>query len=200
MPYETSAVSKKLGNLRGYRGTKLDFLEKKINTLQRKVNRNEPELKCYQITGNGVSTLNNTLNAVHLTGIAQGDDSNTRDGRKISIKGFDFRGNCDRNLDVYLVKSLDGVTPVYLDFFPIRGSHIVDERHFQLRIVAYIKSMASNTTFWTYKRRFAIPQYTHYDGAGAGNVIQNGWYLVLKNNSGGTINADYALNIWYTDA
>lgn len=175
-------------------------LTRVIRSMQRQIRANKPETQCFQLSSTG-SVANATATVLHITGIAQGDDSNTRTGKKITVKGVEIRGYfSDRLLDVYLVKSKSGVAPVYADFATVLGGHVLDTKHYDYKQVAYIKPMQANTNFFKYKRRFPGVQNTHYGGAGAGSVIENGWYLVFKNNTGAAVTIQYSINVWYTDA
>lgn len=175
-------------------------LTRVIRSMQRQIRANRPEYQCFQLASTA-SVANATATVLHLTGIAQGDDSDTRTGKKITVKGVDIRGYfSDRLMDIYLVKSKSGVAPVYADFQTVLGGHILDDKHFDYKQVAYIKPMQANTNAFRYNKRFKGNQNTHYGGAAAGTIIENGWYLVFKNNTGAAVTIQYSINLWYTDA
>jgi len=135
-------------------------LNRVIRSMQRQIRANKAENQCFQLASTA-SVSNATATVLHLTGIAQGDASDSRTGKRINVKGVDIRGYfSDRLLDVYLVKSKSGVAPVYADFQTVLGGHILDDKHYDYRQVAYIKPMSATTTSFKYKRCFKGNQHS----------------------------------------
>lgn len=172
---------------------------KRLISLNRRVNLNTGELNCYQLIGS-TSIAPGTATTVNLTSISQGNDSNFRTGRRINIRGVSVHVHTnDRALDCYHINSKSGVAPTYTDFQPVIQGHIKDSAHYDFKVVKYIKSTEA-TTYWRYNKRYSGTQYCWYSGSGNNDVIRNGQFLTFKNDSLVTITVQYSCNVYYTDA
>lgn len=146
----------------------------------------------------GASDINNAnATVIHLTAIAQGDTREDRTGKHIGLLGFNIRGNVPRGVDVYLCKVRSGTAPVYADFVAREGGHVVVDKKFDIREVAYIKPMSAQTVHMKYVKRFKRPPKVYYDGTTNADGVNNLWFLVFKNNSGSTQGIQYSVDVWF---
>lgn len=175
-------------------------MRRRIARMQKQITANKAETKVIQFTANATALADAGFLALNLTNIGQGDDSYQRTGRRICIKGVDIRlWTSDRHADVYLIKTTGDTAPGYTSFAAVKGAHLDDAYHYDLKELAYIKSMAATSLFAKCSRRFK-GWYTYYSGTSATSFIKNGLYFCIKNNTGAGITYDYSINVYYTDA
>ena len=169
------------------------------SALYRQVLRNRGELHNKQYTG-VVTVPAGTATVRLLNDISQGDDSDDRSGRHITNYGYAMRGKTtDRALDVYIVHSKSGIAPLLADFQPIIGGFLKDESNKDLRIIKDLRHYASITTYFRGGARWKRGTNSAYSGPIGNNIVKNGYYLVLLNNSLAAVQCDYSLNWYYRD-
>lgn len=173
----------------------------KIKKLERKVAALQPELKTIQYSFVD-SILNNTIGLQDLFAtIVQGDGENQRLGDDIKVKSLSIRGNANgasgANADFYLVKMNNNDPsnpPVYGDFIGVYGGHIDRDDGEEI----YHKHCGhADLDVINYNHKFKYPLNVKFNRAGA--VEKNKWYMVVKNDSGGTIASELSVQIMYYD-
>jgi hypothetical protein len=168
-------------------------------TLYRQVLKNRGELHNKQYTGS-ITVTANSATVLHLTNISQGDDSDARTGRHITVYGYSLRGKLeDRALDCYIIHSKSGIAPVFADFQDIIGGHLKDESNKDLRIIRDLRNYRAQTTYFRADRRYKKGINTSYSGALGSDVVKNGYYLVFLNTTSGNLTAEYSMNFYYRD-
>lgn len=174
---------------------------KKIQSLSTQVYRNRGELKVKHGSVTSASMTTGSLGVLEMTLIAQGNDVYDRDGNHINCFGCNVSGYISNPLaDVYIVLSKNGVVPSYGDFQNTVGGFLYAPQREEFRVLGIVKnfnsthiaptSSGATTPIFT-KKTFRIP--TYYNGSAAGNGVRNRIYLVIKNDTGSTI--DHSLNV-----
>jgi len=174
-----------------------------IAKIKRTLGERKPEMKA-QAYGASETKLNGTVKVYEISDIAAGDEGYARDGLQVklhrvfytvSAKVASTTGPC-AGVDVYLITSKDAVAPVYADF------------------IAYIGGTVNKAQFSTWKQSclgagndgivqehhsFQYPMKLQYAGSAATACIKNRTYIVVKNNTGGSVDVQIASRIWFTD-
>lgn len=173
---------------------------KRLRRVERQVRANRPEMKFTQI-GSNAATATAAITAVNITAIAQGDSVNGRDGNKIKTWRCEIRGEVDPLQDVFLIQSHNGDIPVYADFLPQVGGFVQGTQcNVKFTEWAYMRPSPDQTTNCPVRivRKFRGMEISFSGLSTAAD--RNALYLVIKNNSGGSLNHNLSTRVWYTDA
>lgn len=169
---------------------------RRLENVQR-LRRPETKYAVFQHTG---TVGNATAVAVELTGIAEGNGPDQREGNHIKILRVDIRGVMDQPLDCYVIQGHTTTVPAYADFNAVAGGALsainnntkfTEWRHF----TGF--NLQSATT--SMKVRFPFGLKAKYNGTATTNCVDNRLFLFLKNNSGGDMSCELTVRVWYLD-
>lgn len=141
-----------------------------------------PELKTFYVAGEGyTSATKDVLNIIPMTAIAQGDDKNNRDGRKINPVGLQCRGYFAPDTTsaqvafrriIYIDWAYNGVLPTITDLLITNntraGKNYDTVDRFQILKDDYFPCLnnlnTENGTFSKFHEELYIPLKRHYIG------------------------------------
>lgn len=201
---------------KGFRKT--GTLLQQVRSLQKAVASLRPELKLTDIS---ISLVNVTTagSVTHITGIAQGDDTNGRTGNSISVKNIGLKGIIDEasmtNTGYYryafvvdkqqIADTSPGVADIFtgnpLTLFPTAASR---DRF----TILYLSPIISGTAAKSGNRLQA--GYVQYDWSGNINVAYNGtatsdiqkngiYFVFLSSDASNTVDFTATCRLQYTD-
>jgi len=174
-----------------------------IAKIKRTLGERKPEMKA-QAYGHAITKLNNTVEIQEITDIAAGDEGYARDGLQIKLHRVFYTVSAKvastvnpcAGVDVYLITSKTETAPVYADF------------------IAYIGGTANKAEFTTWKQSvlgsenqgvvqdahsFQFPMKIHYSGSASTACIKNRTWIVVKNNTGSSVDVQMTHRCWFTD-
>ncbi len=189
-----------------------------LKSLQRVVKKLQPEAK-YNDASLTMSNITSSGTIIHLTAIAQGATSSTRNGDAIRVSHIAFRwrmdmgsfgtGNFGSRVAIVQDKQQNPDTsPTISDIF--RSSNPVDalptltnlERFRILWLSDYLDHTMIQSGQQTNVREYTAKQSikVEYNGANTSDIQKNGLYFVfLTNDSNNTIDGDGICRIQFTD-
>mgnify|MGYP000089878283 FL=1 len=198
-------MSKRSSDVRGWahgrkrRKTTAD----KVAILERKVASRKPEAKHHSATATG-SLATGVISYLECTYLAEGTGIGERVGSQVRLLYTEYSlsvfsaTSAAYGVDLYLVTTRDGSTPVVADFlgspggFPDRDKYIKWKQH--------LTNADDNNGNLLTSYRWQYPMRVHFNGVTATDGIRNRTFLVVKNSTGSSVN--YAMNerTWFTDA
>lgn len=147
------------------------------------------------------ATATAAINAICINICQNNDDVNGRVGQKIKLWRVDIRGVVDPAQDVYLLQAHTADAPVYADFYGAgAGSFLNDTKvNTQFTEWHYVRPVPHQTTNCPFRitKKFRGMEVA-FDGTNS-TPVRNALYLVVKNDSGSSLNYSYSYTIWYTD-
>ena len=176
----------------------------KVQRIQRTLAERKPEMKAQGNATTG-SCLNGAVALIELSAIAEGDEGYARDGLQVKLHRVFYTAACYlagttnpvAGLDAYLVSVKDTSTPVYADFVAARGGTI--NKNTFVTWHQHITGGEQNNAIVQNSHSFQFPMKLHFDGPASTTCIKNKTYLVIKNNTGSTVDYHLSYRIWYTD-
>lgn len=136
---------------------------------------------------------------VDITEIAQGDNVNMRQGRKVRIAGVDITTHKENTLlDVHLVLAPQGIAPTLTSFYAVRGGKEVLNEKDEIKILhTFRNENTSQSYFASLNRKLNIvAKYATTDFP-----ICNSLYLVAINRSSSfSYNYDYMCKVYFHDS
>lgn len=209
-PQLSSAVAESLGNYvlpamtAAYGGYKYYRGRKPVSakTNRRRIILNTPETKINNLHINkSLAAAVNPFEVIDITAMAQGDDWAARTGRRIRGMRLWIRSVASsRNLDAFVVKSLDGTTPTASDFGAYMESGIADASKPNFKEILNLKNYRT-TSAHTFRNLNLRGLLTHYSGSGSGTVARNALFLVIRNlDTGTTHTLNGEINFYFRDA
>jgi hypothetical protein len=188
-------------NLRATRERKEKTLARKIASLEKRVRLNTGETKCKQFSAAGSSLLNNDILVIDLAQIPNGDSVNERTGYQLMVKKVRIRGHSSNHrVDWFLIRANGDDTPQYTDFHPTMGGGIDTHHLHQFKELRYFRPSIGTSGNVQTLVNFKYPLRMSYNTGLASSCIKNQLFLVLKNNTGGTVaDFDYFVEVYYTD-
>lgn len=173
----------------------------RVSRLERVQAQRKPELKHTTAQVNTAVAFN-SIQVTHITGISEGTSAFQRTGDEIRIKRIEVRGNtANQQLEVYLLSQHDGsIQPIYSDFTPTIGGMLVDTVYNNTftEWEHSLNRFGANGNFHINKF-FKYPPKVHFVGSTATSTNRNRFYIVVKNDSGASVNVEYTARIWFTD-
>lgn len=171
----------------------------KIKYLARRVRNNSPELKQLNLTADVQALADGAVHVEELTAIAEGDGSDNREGLRALIKGINIRVHTtNRNADIYIIKS-DGVNvPNYGDFHGVIGGHLKRTSDSVFHEIAHLHNYGSINERVKYNKRFKYSMSVRYTGAASTTATFNKLYLVIKNDTGASLNYSFSSKTYFT--
>jgi len=188
-------------NLRGAQKMYNRFYSRQIRSIKRQIDLNKGEIKRAYFNANAVSVLNNAVQVIDLTGIAQGTEDDERLGRKIRLLRIDLRIHLNnRNLDCYLIQGQKNTLPTFSDFDSSYAAHLVQNARYEFKELKYIKEQRSQTNYAIFSKRWKNGISVIYDGPAATDGFKNCMFLVFRNTTGATIGSNqYSAVVTYRE-
>lgn len=182
---------------RPYRGT-MAVSNKRIRRLERQVAANRPEMKSVASYQASTAVATGAIGYKSLSIINQGDGSSQRIGSTCKLWRMELRGQIDPLLDIYLIQSKDGSVPTYSDF-DAYGSGFVDSENNNFVEWKFLRVKPDQTTNcpWRITQKFNGMKM-EFQNAG-GTPFRNSFWLVIKNDSGASLNYTVQVKKWFTD-
>lgn len=172
-------------------------LAKRMRRVERIQRMRRPEMKHRDTTLVGSLVADGSIGLTELTAIAQGDGVADREGASIRVYRIEVRGITSvAGTDFYFVSPKMNNAPTYGDFQSVPGGFI-NRDAFTLwykKIIGLQGNFVIDGYF-----RFRFPMKVHYSGSASTAGQRNRIWAVVKNDTGGNINYEFALRIWYTD-
>jgi len=174
-----------------------------IAKIKRVLGERKPEMKA-QAYGASETKLNGTVKVYEISDIAAGDEGYARDGLQVKLHRVFYTvsalvngtQNPAAGTDVYLVTSKDAVPPVYADFIAYIGGTI-NKAQFSTWKQSVIGS--DNHGIVQEHHSFQFPMKLQYAGSAASACVKNRTYIVVKNNTGSSVDVQISSRIWFTD-
>jgi len=174
-----------------------------IAKIKRTLGERKPEMKA-QAYGASETKLNGTVKVYEVTDIAAGDEGYARDGLQIKLHRVFYTitayatgtQNPVAGVDAYLITSKNDTAPAYGDF------------------ISYIGGTVNKNEFSTWKQHviggdnhgiiqgshhFQFPMKIHFSGNASTSCLRNRTYIVVKNNTGASVDVQIASRVWFTD-
>ena len=175
-----------------------------IAKIKRTLGERKPEMKA-RATGDFGTNADQTIRALDITEIAQGDGGFSRDGNQIKLHRVFYTVTAKENgtvnplagVDVYLITGKDSTVPAYGDFVALPGGTINKNEFSTWK--QHVIGGGDNNGVVQDSHHFTYPMKVHYSGADADSAIKNRTWLVLKNNTATTAAVQLSFRIWYTD-
>jgi len=175
-----------------------------ISKIKRTLAERKPEMKAQGNATTG-SCLNGAIAQIELSAIAEGDEGYARDGLQVKLHRIFYTASCYLSgttnpvagLDAYLVSVKDTSTPAYADFVAARGGTI--NKNTFITWHQHITGGEQNNAVIQNAHSFQYPMKLHFDGPASTTCIKNKTYLIIKNNTGSTVDYHLSYRIWYTD-
>jgi len=175
----------------------------KVAILEKKVASRKPEAKHHSSDATG-SLATGVISYMECTYLAEGTGVGERIGSQVRLLYTEYAlsvfssTSAAYGVDIYLVTTRDGSTPVVGDFIGLPGGF--PDRDKYIKWKQHLTNADDNNGNILASYRWQYPMRVHYDGAAATDGVRNRTFIVIKNSTGSSIN--YAANerTWYTDA
>lgn len=161
---------------------RLRTVERKVNYLARRTNR-----KLSRANFIGASTL--ASGAIVVQALIP---SGVTDWKCLYFSAAGSLNN--PGVDVYLIQSKDGTAPVYGDFQPVSGGFLLGNDAGDKLVVWNKYYNTQGSTLFKMQRRFTKGFVMEQDSST--NPHGKQLYFVIKNNTGSTINYQFAIETW----
>lgn len=181
---------------------KAKTLTTKVSRIQRQLAERKPEMKHRTLAGTGTITTG-TIVYIEISELAQGSDTAGREGSQIKLHYTEYRvtpyvaAAQQAGLDVYLLTTKADNVPAYSQFGAVPGG-FPDRRKF-IEWNQHCTSDDSNNGNIHGSYSWQFPMKCHYEGSAGTAGTRNLTFLVLKNDTGASINYGYASRTFYTD-
>lgn len=155
-------------------------LSKRVKTLERKQKRTPGyQLSYHTYNSTGSAIANGAVQVIKLSPTAT----------DVKIMRVEAMGNLGgSNVDVYLVQGRNGTAPVYASFQAYIGGKIVQAKQDEFIIWKHYLPLHAGQNF-KITQPFKFGFKVHHD---SGTLKGNGLWLVIKNNSGGSVTPSVA--------
>lgn len=154
-------------------------LTKRLKTLERKQRRTPGySLKYNTYNSTGSAIANGAVQVINLYGAT--------DQKIMRVEALGYLGSS--NVDVYLVQGRNGTAPVYADFQAYTGGQIVTTKQEEFIIWKHYLPLHGGQNF-KITQGFKFGFKVHSDSS---TVKGNGLWLVIKNDSGGSVTPSIA--------
>ena len=182
---------------RPYSGT-MALSNKRLSRLERQVRNNRPEMKWSSLRQAPTAVATGAIGTLSLDSITIGDSHYNRCGSQIKLWRMEIRGQVDPLLDIYLVQSKDGSAPTYADFDAYPAG-FVDNGNTNLVEWKHIRVKPDQTTNCPYRIIQKFNGMKVEFSNSASSPVRNAMWLVVKNDSGASLNYTLQRKIWFTD-
>lgn len=177
-------------------------LAKRLRRVERRVARNTPETKIATFTASG-ALADAAVSVTELKIGGASSQSYGAEAAKAKLLRVEILGTTGSEFaDVYLIQGHTTTAPVYGDFNPTVGGYIKNEafatNNQKYTVWKQFLNLGGGSNFRV-TQSFKYGYNVHIDTV-SNATVKNPLYLVVKNNTGGSINISYAARVWFVDA
>lgn len=174
-------------------------IAKRLRRVERIQRLRKPEMKyaVFQATGN---VVDNTVKVVELSGIAEGNGPDQREGNHIKITRVEIRGYMATAMDAYIIQGHTTTVPAYADFNAVAGGALAPiNNNTKFTEWKYFSGIQMSNNLRSYYVRFPYGLKCKYNGTASTNCVDNRLFLVIKNETGFDDLAELTVRVWYLD-
>jgi len=174
-----------------------------ITKIKRTLNERKPEMKS-SAYGAAATHLNGTAMVYEVTNLSQGNEGFGRDGLQVKFHRIFYSvvayatGTQQpvAGVDVYLVTGKNDTAPAYGDFIAYPGGTVNKAEYstWKQHIIG-----GENNGCVQAAHHFQYPMKIHYIGSASTSCIRNRTYIVVKNNTGVSVDIKVSSRVWFTD-
>lgn len=172
----------------------------RLKKVEKKIRDNTAELKVYQ-DGIPLSPVVTPGLAVHqLNNLPLGTGDEERIGLEIKVQGFRLHTKSQNEIvDVMLVLSRDGITPVIGDFLNAKPTQIDCSHRHNLKVIKYLYNFSGqNHQTCHFEKRYKTPLQIGWNQAGI--CTKNCLYLCVLNRGAVAHDYSFSWSLYYRDS
>jgi len=175
-----------------------------IAKIKRVLGERKPEMKSQAYGAATETKLTGTIKVQEITDIAAGDEAYARDGLQIKLHRIFYTVTAYANgtqnpvpgVDVFLITGKSDRVPVYADFIAQIGGTINKNEYttWKQHVIG-----GDNHGIVQDAHHFQYPMKVYFSSNSSTSSLRNKTYLVVKNNTGVSVDVNISSRLWFSD-